>query len=200
MPRQFTFLRPSFCWLSGITRCGEHYLQALGCGVTRSKRLAQQCMRKAAETDHDKSCLQLATHMYMDLPYAREIGNVEETVGVATSAHVTEGHDVPREVLTSVVHWLRKGGHDPIGIINELRRRALDGAGYCRNEGCEVVGHLKDFKVCPQCKTAGYCGDACQKQDWTTGGHKGKCGTFGAHSPATRSAWYSGMLCSTDLS
>jgi hypothetical protein len=30
----------------------------------------------------------------------------------------------------------------------------------------------------PQCKTARYCGDACQKQDWTTGGHKEKCGTF----------------------
>ena len=47
--------------------------------------------------------------------------------------------------------------------------------------GCEVVGHLKDFKVCPQCKTARYCGDACQKQDWTTGGHKKTCGTYAAH-------------------
>jgi hypothetical protein len=32
--------------------------------------------------------------------------------------------------------------------------------------------------VCPQCKTARYCGDACQEKDWTTGGHKNKCGTF----------------------
>jgi hypothetical protein len=31
---------------------------------------------------------------------------------------------------------------------------ALKGAPYCVNEGCTVVGHLKDFKVCPQCKTA----------------------------------------------
>jgi hypothetical protein len=43
---------------------------------------------------------------------------------------------------------------------------------------CEVVGHLKEFKVCPRCKTARYCGDACQKQDWNAGGHKDKCGTF----------------------
>jgi hypothetical protein len=32
------------------------------------------------------------------------------------------------------------------------------------------VGHLKDFKVCPQCKTARYCGAACQKEDWTAVG------------------------------
>jgi hypothetical protein len=42
------------------------------------------------------------------------------------------------------------------------------------------LGHLKDFKVCPQCKGARYCGDACQKQDWTVGRHKETCGTFGA--------------------
>jgi len=54
----------------------------------------------------------------------------------------------------------------------------LKGAKYCCNDGCEVVGHLKDFKVCPQCKTARYCGGACQKEDWTTGGHKTTCGTF----------------------
>jgi len=49
---------------------------------------------------------------------------------------------------------------------------------YCHNEGCEVMGHIKDFKVCPQCKWTRYCGEACQKHDWTTGGHKAKCGTF----------------------
>jgi hypothetical protein len=52
---------------------------------------------------------------------------------------------------------------------------------YCQNEACEVVGRLKDFKVCPQCKTARYCGDACQKEDWTTGEHKGKCGKLASH-------------------
>jgi hypothetical protein len=39
------------------------------------------------------------------------------------------------------------------------------------------MGHWKEFKVCPQCKTARYCGDECQKQDWTAGGHKATCGT-----------------------
>ena len=55
-------------------------------------------------------------------------------------------------------------------------RIALNGSRYCYNHMCTVVGHLKDFKVCPQCKTARYCSDACQKQDWITGGHKATCG------------------------
>ncbi len=54
----------------------------------------------------------------------------------------------------------------------------VEGAPYCCNDGCEVVGHQKDFKVCPRCKIARYCSDACQKQDWTAGGHKGTCGTY----------------------
>jgi len=54
---------------------------------------------------------------------------------------------------------------------------ALEGGMHCFNDDCEVVGHLQDFKVCPQCKTARYCGDACQKQDWNAGGHKSTCGT-----------------------
>jgi len=45
-----------------------------------------------------------------------------------------------------------------------------------RQRRVPVVGLLKEFKVCPQCKTARYCCDACQKQDWTTGGHKATCG------------------------
>ena len=88
-----------------------------------------------------------------------------------------DGHDVPPGILTSVVHWLRKGGHNPVDYLDVFRREALEGAQYCYNETCEVVGHWKDFKVCPQCKTARYCGAACQKADWTTGGHKVTCGT-----------------------
>jgi len=73
---------------------------------------------------------------------------------------------------------LRKGGHDVIDKpLDVFRLVALRGGMYCRNEGCEVKGPLKDFRVCPQCKNARYCGDACQKQDWTTGGHKATCGT-----------------------
>jgi hypothetical protein len=135
-------------------------------------------MCKAAESGHTQSCLRFAKHMYLDLPYAREVGHVEGAAGVATPAGVMDGHDIPPHVFTSVVHWMRKGGHDELDELHELRRIALEGAKFCQNEGCEVVGHLKDFKVCPQCKTARYCGDACQKEDWTTGGHKATCGTM----------------------
>jgi len=124
----------------------------------------------------------------MDHPYAREIGHVGEATGVAAPAGVMEGHDVPPDVLTGVVHWLRKGGYNPIDKLDVVRREALEGSKYCHNDGCEVVGVLKDFKVCPQCKTARYCGDACQKQDWTTGGHKATCGTFGRVALMRRSA------------
>jgi len=151
---------------------------ALGSGVTRSKRKAMQWMRKAAENGRADACLRLAAYMYGDLPYTRELGHVGEAAGGAISAGVMQGHDVPLDSLTSVVHWLRKGGFHLVDKLNRFRSEALDGAQYCWNEGCEVVGHLKEFKVCPQCKTARYCGNACQKQDWTAGGHKEKCGTF----------------------
>jgi len=154
--------------------------QALGRGVTRSKRRAQEWRRKAADNGDADECLTLAACMYLDHPYAREVGHVVEAAGPAMSAGVMEGHDVPQDVLTGVVHWLQKGGHNTIDNIDVFRRIALEGAPYCHNEGCEVEGQLKDFKVCPQCKTARYCGEACQKQDWTAGGHKEKCCTSAA--------------------
>jgi len=153
-------------------------MYAVGRGVMRSKQATLRWIRQAAENGLTYSCLQLAIRMYEDQPYAREVGHVGEAAGVAASAGLTEGHDVPPDVLTGVVHWLRKGGHDPVAMLTALRVEAREGAKYCRNDGCEVVGQLKDFKVCPQCKTRRYCGDACQKQDWTTGGHKVTCGTF----------------------
>ena len=163
--------------------------QALGRGVTRSKQLTLSWMRKAAENGLANACLQLAGCMYGDEPYAREVGHVAEASGLAMSVGLMEGHDVPPDVLTSVVHWLRigcaTGQHNlntPSDSLDAFRRKALRGARYCANEGCEVVGLLKDFKVCPQCKTARYCGATCQSQDWTTGGHKGKCGTTAARS------------------
>jgi len=155
--------------------------RALGCGVTRSKHRAMQWYGKAAENGEAESCLMLAQYMYSDHPYARKVGHVVEVGGVGTLAGIMEGHCVPPDVLTSVVHWLRKGGHDLVPRLDWLRRLALEGRKYCYNEGCEVVGQLKDFKVCPQCKTARYCCDACQKVDWTTGGHKTTCGTFYMH-------------------
>jgi TPR repeat protein len=133
--------------------------------------------RKAAEMGDAEACLDLAARMYGDLPYPREVGHVVEAAGATTSAGVLEVHDVPPDVFTSVVHWLRKGGANPTDGLNSFRRTAVEGARYCCNEGCEVVGVMKDFKVCPQCKTARYCGDVCQKQDWTTGEHKTRCGT-----------------------
>jgi len=152
--------------------------QALGCGVTRSKQTALRWMRKAAENGDAVSCMLLAMFMYEDRPYAREVGHVGEAPGIAMSAGVTEGHDVPPDVLSGVVHWLRKGGNDQVEYLAGLRAEALEGGQHCVNGGCEVVGPLKEFKVCPQCKTARYCGDACQKQDWNAGRHKETCGLF----------------------
>jgi len=152
--------------------------QSLGRGVTRSKRRAVQWLRKAAEMGHDKACLALAARMYGDVPYARQVGHVGEAAGVATSiADMVLLHDVPPDVMTSVVHWLHRGGDNLSQSLDGFRREALVGANYCSNDGCEVVGLLKDFKVCPQCKITRYCGAACQKEDWTTGGHKERCGT-----------------------
>jgi TPR repeat protein len=159
--------------------------QVLGRGVTRSKRRAIQWLRKSAQHGNAGACLQLAMRMYGDEPYAREVGHVVEATGVTTSAGVMEGHSVPPDVLTGVVHWLRKGSatgqYTLPGVLEGFRREVLEGHTYCFNDGCEVVGHLKDFKVCPQCKTVRYCGDACQKQDWNAGGHKDKCGTSAPH-------------------
>ena len=132
--------------------------------------------RKAADVGGADACLQLAIRMYMDHPYARDIGHVGEAAGVG--ACVMEGHDVPPDVFIGVVHWLRKGGHDPVAKLALVRKEALEGTNYCYNGGCEVVGRLKDFKVCPQCKGVRYCSDACQKEDWTMGGHKATCGTY----------------------
>ena len=134
----------------------SHICQALGCGVTRSKRRAMQWIRTAAENGRDDACLMLAARMYGDVPYAREVGHVVEAAGVALSAGVTEGHHIPPDVMTGVLHWLRKGGHDPVDNLDAFRRLALVGGKICHNEGCEVVGLVKDFKVCPQCKTARY--------------------------------------------
>jgi len=55
--------------------------QALGRGVTRSKRRAIHWIRKAAEMGHTRSCLQLAIDMYGDLPYAREVGHMGRLPG-----------------------------------------------------------------------------------------------------------------------
>jgi len=65
--------------------------------------------------------------MYGGQPYVREVGHVGEAAGVATSAGVTEGHDVPLDVPTVVVHWLRHGGHNVTVNLEVFRKRALEG-------------------------------------------------------------------------
>jgi TPR repeat protein len=152
--------------------------QALGLGVTRSKRRTMQYLRKAANLGVAAACSKLARGMYVDSPHAREMGLIVEAPRIAAPAGVTEGHDVPQDVLTSVMHWLQRGLHNPNASLNMLRKYALEGGKYCRNEGCKVVRPLKDFKICPQCKTARYCSDACQKVDWNAGGHKASCGKY----------------------
>jgi len=99
-------------------------------------------------------------------------------------------HDVSTDVLFQVVHWLRKEPclaarraqyKNTVVPFDELKDMALHaqiGARYCFNEGCEVTSLLKETKVCPQCKYTRYCGDACQKHDWTVGGHREMCGMF----------------------
>jgi len=134
--------------------------QTLSGGVKRSKREAMRWLRKSAEggeTGHGDACWYLALWMYSDRPHTREVGHVEEAAGVATSAGGVEGHDVPPDVLNSVVHWLARAGYNPLDELKSFRINALEGAMHCVNDGCEVMGHLKDFKVCPQCKIARYC-------------------------------------------
>ena len=128
-------------------------------GVARSKRRSMQWRRKAADKGVVDSCARLARDMYRDMPHAREVGLVEvEATGVTMSAADMEGHDVPAEVLKSVVYWLQKwcvtGEPTPLDYLEKFRREEVEGGAYCVNDGCEVVGHLKDFKVCPLCKTA----------------------------------------------
>jgi TPR repeat protein len=88
----------------------------------QSKRRAMQWRRKAAENGHPDSCLHLADQMYGDHSYAREVGHVGEAAGVATSARVTDGHDIPPDVMTGVLHWLREGGHNPFDVLRRLRK------------------------------------------------------------------------------
>ena len=128
-----------------------------GRGVAGKKKEAMRWRRKAADNGHAKSCCILGLDMYADRPHARDLGHVEEAAGMATSAGVGEGNDVPPEVLASVMYWLRRGPHPPLGVLEQCRKHALEGAQYCCNDGCQVVGHLKDFKLCPQCMAVRYC-------------------------------------------
>ena len=117
------------------------FCQALGRGVTRSKGLCMYWRRKAAENGNTAMCLTLAKNMYEYRPNARKVGHVvDAAVNATTVGSMEGGHDVPGDVLISVVHWLQKGGHNVAGGLNGFRRVALEGSGYCYNDGCEIVG------------------------------------------------------------
>ena len=76
--------------------------------------------------------------MYGDEPYAHEVGHVGEAAGAATSAGVMEGHDVPLDVLTSVVHWLRRGRYNQFDVLEVFRREALEGLSIASTAGARL--------------------------------------------------------------
>ena len=53
-----------------------------------------QWCRKAAENGNARSCLKLASRMYLAMPYAHEVGHVGEAAVVA--AGIMRGHGIPR--------------------------------------------------------------------------------------------------------
>jgi TPR repeat protein len=76
-------------------------MYTVGRGVTRSKRLAMQCGRKAAENGDNDACFKLACCMYGDHPYARKIGHVEDAARDVMSAGVTEAGACTRSHFSS---------------------------------------------------------------------------------------------------
>jgi len=130
----------------------------VGRGVERSRRRAFKWRRKAADLGIEDACSGLAASMYADDPYAREAGHVKEQVkeltGVAASAGAMEGHDVPPEVFTCVLYWMRKGamkGHDggqytpseELHQLEAMRRLALSGGTSCHNDGCVARAYTR---------------------------------------------------------
>jgi len=174
-----------------------------GRGVLRSKRFAMTAMRKAAENGSSWACTVLAETMFVNEPYARRVGRIKrEDFKHATSVddyantdsilnHMVEEiseteNEEDGSIVPSIVEWLRRceaaGGVTMTMDITwaVISKKARDGAKYCRNAGCEIVDHLKKFKVCPKCKCYRYCGPTCQKADWYAGGHMHKCCTYEA--------------------
>jgi TPR repeat protein len=127
----------------GAAQCISAMYTVGTCGVARSKRRAMQWRRKAADMGVVVSCLKLARDMYEDWPHAREVGLVEvEATGVALTAADMEVHDAPPEVLTSVVHWLRKGcvtgQRGPLVVLEEFRRAAVEGVRIATTTGATL--------------------------------------------------------------
>jgi hypothetical protein len=159
-----------------------------GRGVTRSKQQSLQNLRRAADLGNLESCHTFATQMYLDMPYARKIGHIlpssvsqslyDTTSILATSLINSQRYEVPKDVLISVMVWMHRAKLKPIiAHLHMLRDTACDGGRYCNNPTCIKLGKLQDFKACPLCKTARYCGSECQTIDWNEGRHKFICRT-----------------------
>ena len=67
---------------------------------------------------------------------------MEEAPGVATSAGVWKGHDVPPDVLTDVVFWLQKACYTGQGNasieLEACRTRALEGPSIAATMGAKL--------------------------------------------------------------
>jgi TPR repeat protein len=178
----------------------------IGNGVERSKKFVVAWNRNAADAGSVAAANWLAMAMYLDLPYARRLGKVI-ALEPSQALRAKHGA-LPKRVLASVIWWLqpqepivrtvspsiprmeetdertRLLSIDPdatlliSSALDMLYENAHAGTRFCHNIGCGVIGPLKAFKVCPQCKTARYCGPECQKHDWNAGEHKRTCGTW----------------------
>lgn len=60
----------------------------------------------------------------------------------------------------------------------------LGGSRPCENKKCGAKLNPGDRKVCSRCKSAVYCGRACQKADWAT--HKVACDVLVANPEKTK--------------
>ena len=171
------------------------FMRAAGRGVTRSKRSEMICLRKTAENGSAAACFSLARAMFIDQPYAREVGKIEHTTQCEATedgllASLREDGDSTGLGADSVtfggfLEWLSLGalcgGGDVRAAYAKMRVAARDGDRYCCNTGCEFVAPRMDFKMCGGCKLLRYCGPVCQKIDWTQGEHKHECGTYKAN-------------------
>jgi hypothetical protein len=186
------------------------FMREVGRGVIRSKQFALQAPRKAAENGKASACVTLAHAMFINQPYARRVGLIDDVVAsmvdtfgkanirdkelltdmVQSKVSHTLGDldHVPDDgrVLASVMEWLRRsqingGGCSSEAFLDMCAKAKNGGDTYCCNAGCEVVARRKEFKVCPQCKFYRYCGPACQTADWQAGGHSRTCCTYQAN-------------------
>jgi len=177
------------------------FMREVGRGVVRSKQFALMALRKAAENGKASACTTLARAMYINQPYARTVGLIEDVLAktmCSTDVHTTtmanilwgdiehslgDPNKTPTDgfVYASIVEWFKRAELAGAGLgttaFLEMSQIASVGDRYCCNVGCEVVGHRQDFKICPKCKFYRCSGSACQKADWTAGGHRDACCT-----------------------